>query len=132
MDLDFDDTLLRGLRQYVGLVSTAMNMGRGYACLQAERPATAYLPLDGRLPGHPDRDVALLWEESRGWTAVVERLSGVDLTVVAEMGGPVLPAPAAVANWVREVRLGLVGRRRPPVASDVSTQLASYALAAAG
>ena len=130
MDLDFDDTLMRGLRRYVGLVSAAMGLPGGYACLQAERPATAYLPLDGRLPGHPDRDVALLWDEHRGWSAVVERLSGVDLIVVAEMGGAVLPLPPVVASWMRGVRLGeptMVSRGLAPVAIDVSEQLGSYA-----
>ena len=130
MDLDFDDTLMRGLRRYVGLVSAAIGLRGGYACLQAERPATAYLPLDGRLPGYPDRDVALLWDEHQGWSTVVERLGGVDLIVVAEMGGAVLPLPGAVASWMHGVRLGEStsgSRSLAPVATDVSEQLGSYA-----
>lgn len=39
--------------------------------MQAEPPANAYVALDERLPGFPDHDVALLWDERSGWSAAI-------------------------------------------------------------
>ena len=73
--------------------------------------------------------MALLWDERRGWSAVVERLSGVDLIVVADMGAAVLPIPDAVAGWMRGVRRGehrVMHRAVASVTTDVTRQLVGY------
>lgn len=110
MELDFDDALVLGLRGYVRLVTAEVGLTGECSYVQAERPATAYLALDGRLPGFPDRDVALLWDEDGGWSVAVETHSGEDLIVCAYFGAEVLPSPKVVGRWVRGL---LRGERRP-------------------
>lgn len=103
MELDFDDSVVRGLHRYVRLVSRALGLHGACSYVQSEDPLSAYIALDGRFSGFPDHDVALLWEETRGWSAAVETHSGEDLRVVAYLGTDVLPAPDAVAAWTRRL-----------------------------
>jgi hypothetical protein len=131
MELDFDDALMRGLRGYVRRVTEELGLSGECSYVQAERPAVAYLALDGRLPGFPDRDVALLWEEDGGWSAAVETHSGEDVIVQAHFGPDVLPSPAAVARWARGLfrgELGVRARARVPrhTADDLVRRLAPY------
>lgn len=44
---------------------------------------SAYLALDQHLPAFPGWDLALLWDEERGWSAAIETHSGEDLIVVS-------------------------------------------------
>lgn len=134
-DVDFDDALARGLREYVLRVTEALGLSGQCSCLQAERPASVYLALDGRLPRYPDRDVALLWDEERGWAAAVETHSGEDLIVVAYLGQDVLPPPALVAGWVARLRRDQsVGSIRPvrlrsvDADDDLPARLAAFGL----
>lgn len=101
MELDFDDSIARGLRCYVRLVSRALGLRGDCSYVQADERFSAYLALDGRLSRFPDHDVALLWEEHRGWSAALETHSGADLHVVAYLGHDVLPPPDVVATWAR-------------------------------
>ena len=110
MELDFDDSGLRALRAYVSRVATALGQHGDCACVLTDRPISVYLAVDGHLPRHPDRDVALLWDEDTGWSAAVETGSGEDLIVVADMGPEVWPEPRLVAAWAE--RLLVVRRRR--------------------
>jgi hypothetical protein len=103
MDMYFDDTLPRGLRQYVRLVSEALGLTGESWYVQADDAISAYIALDRRLRGFPGRDVALLWDENHGWSAAVETHSGEDLLVVAYFGRDVLPRPASVAAWASEL-----------------------------
>ncbi len=135
MELDFDDALMWGLRGYVRQVTRELGLTGECSYVHAERPAVAYLALDGRLPGFPDRDVALLWDEERGWSAAVETHSGEDVIVQAHFGPDVLPSPKAVARWVRGLFRGDRGARswsEPPrgVHNDLTRLLAPYAAAA--
>jgi hypothetical protein len=93
MELDFDDTALRGLQRYVGLVSQASALSGECWWVQADDLACAYIALDGRFSCCPDRDVALLWDESQGWSAATETHGGEDLLVVAHLGQDLLPPP---------------------------------------
>ncbi|WP_367128495.1 DUF6292 family protein [Saccharothrix sp. HUAS TT1] len=132
MELDFDDALMWGLRGYVRRVTEELELSGESSYVQAERPAGAYLALEGRLPGFPDRDVALLWDEERGWSAAVETHSGEDVLVQAHFGADVVPTPKAVARWVRAL---LRGERSasdvPPRApDDLTRRLAPYTAAA--
>ena len=132
MELDFDDALTWGLRGYVRRVTEELGLSGECSYVQAERPATAYLALDGRLPGFPDRDVALVWDEEFGWSAAVETHSGEDVIAQAHYGLDVLPPPRAVARWVR----GLLRGERVPVPrpeavnGDLVRRLAPYTAAA--
>ncbi|MEU4768402.1 DUF6292 family protein [Actinosynnema sp. NPDC023794] len=111
MELDFDDALTWGLRGYVRLVTEELGLTGECSYVHADRPAGAYLALDGRLPGFPERDVALLWDEEHGWSAAVETHSGEDVIVQARFGPDVVPPPSAVARWVR----GLFRGERMPL-----------------
>jgi uncharacterized protein DUF6292 len=135
MELDFDDSLARGLHRYVRTVSRALGLRGDCSCVQAEEPISAYIPLDGRFSRFPDRDVALLWEESRGWSAAVESGGGDDLHVVACLGQELLPPPETVASWTRRLfqshqPVGLVvDRDEEPGHRDAATmreRLATY------
>jgi hypothetical protein len=119
MDLDFDDRVTRGLRRYVRLVSQALGLRGECSYIQSDEPVSAYIALDGRFSQFPDRDVALLWEETRGWSAAVETNSGEDLQVVASLGQDVLPLPETVAEWTR----GLFRRDLAPVRHEPPTNV---------
>jgi hypothetical protein len=131
MDIDFDDSVARGLRRYAWLVGEALGQRGECSFVHAGEPASAYVAVEGRLAGYPGRDVALLWDERWGWATAVETHSGEDLLVVAHLGLDLLPDPAAVARWTRHVlRAGAEGDPSDlPVCDriDVSTRLAAYA-----
>jgi Family of unknown function (DUF6292) len=134
LDLLFDDTMARGLRGYVRQVVEALELTGEGSFVQTERPACAYLALEGRLPGFPDRDVALLWDETQGWSAALETQSGEALAKVASFEKDVLPHPSDVAHWVKrlfqdetsgETRAGPRAEVSP---DDVRRRLAEYAI----
>ncbi|MFC7615393.1 DUF6292 family protein [Actinokineospora soli] len=132
MESDFDDTAARGLQGYLRLVTGQLRLSGECGFVDAERPMGAYLALDGRLPAYPDRDVALVWDEVRGWAVAVETHSGEDLLVCEYYGADLVPAPDAVARWVRGVLSGK-GRGRRLVSprgarEDVAGRLAPYAI----
>jgi len=134
MKLDFDDAVARGLRGYVRMVTAALWLSGECSCVEAERPASAYVALDGRLADFPDLDVALVWNEDDGWAVAVETHGGEDLIVLAHMGSNVLPPPRDVAEWVESVfRDEHLDRVSPPEVrpvTDLANRLAPYAAAA--
>ncbi|WP_306745484.1 DUF6292 family protein [Saccharothrix yanglingensis] len=97
MDWEFDENEIRALHAYVTQVTRALGLRGDSFFVQA---GSAYLALDGRLPGFPDRDVALLWDEARGWAVAVESDSAEPPFVLSRLRGPVRPDPSAVARWV--------------------------------
>lgn len=103
MELDFDDSVLRGLRGYVRLVSLALGLRGDSSSVQADAALSAYIAVDGHLSRFPDRDVALLWDERHGWGAGVETHSGDDVLIVAYLGRDLLPSPETVAAWARDL-----------------------------
>ncbi|WIY00736.1 DUF6292 family protein [Amycolatopsis mongoliensis] len=105
------------LWSYLADVTAALGVGPESCTVDHDSPVSAYVALDERLPGYPGRDVALLWDEVRGWAAAVETHSGEDLIVVRHLGGPtVTPRPADVARFVKALREDdhRVGRLDPP------------------
>ncbi|MFI9817759.1 DUF6292 family protein [Saccharothrix variisporea] len=114
MDVDFDDTTARELRRYVERVGDALDLAGECWCCDAGPPATAYLALEGRLPSHPDRDVALVWDERQGWSVAVETGCGEDLLVVVGLPG-LVPRPEVVARFVARL---LRGQALPDPAPD--------------
>ncbi|MFD0204946.1 MULTISPECIES: DUF6292 family protein [Saccharothrix] len=107
MDWEIDDeSAVRALLAYVSDVTRALGLSGECSCVQADTPRLgAYLALDGHLPGFPDRDVALLWEEGRGWSVAVESDSAEPPFVLARLRGPARPEPVAVARWVDRLDL---------------------------
>ncbi|SEQ87906.1 hypothetical protein SAMN05216188_10657 [Lentzea xinjiangensis] len=88
---------------YALRVTRELGLSGESSCVDREKPLRVYIAVDGTLPGHPDRDVALLWTKSHGWAIAVEEHGGADLTVVAHMGGAVEPPPRTVARWARRM-----------------------------
>jgi hypothetical protein len=100
MELYFEDEVTRRLRRYAALVADALGLRGESSCVEPDHPCSVYLAIDGRLPRFPDEDLALVWTERLGWSAVVEPPGGGRLREVARLGGPVDAAPRAVARWV--------------------------------
>lgn len=93
------------LWNYLADVTGALGIGLESCTVDHDTPVSAYVALDGRLPAYPDRDVALLWDEIRGWAAAVETHSGEDLIVIRYLGGPSVAPPASrVAEFAAAVR----------------------------
>lgn len=134
MELEARSRSTRGLRRYVALVTEELGYLEHAFDAQTEAPATGYIPLDGRIPAFPDRDVALLWDERHGWCGAIETASGEDLIVVSYLGTEVLPTPRVVARFAEELIAGDgPGQAQPPVFrsaaadDDLADRLGDYA-----
>ncbi|MCP2199706.1 DUF6292 family protein [Lentzea flava] len=97
---------MTAVRDYARRVSAELGLSGESSCVDEERPLRLYLAVDGRLPGHPGRDVALLWTDGRGWELAVEEPGGTELTVVARLRGAVEPPPRTVARWAGRLLSG--------------------------
>lgn len=105
----------RGLRSYLWQVCRALGIGPEASYCDVDDRASAYVALDGRLPGYPDHDLALVWDEENGWAAALENRTGDDMVVLCYLGWDVLPPPAAVVSFVAELRAdGYPGQPDPP------------------
>jgi len=134
MELEPRSRSAHGLRRYAGLVTEALGYTGQAFHVQTECPATAYIPLDERMPAFPGRDVALLWDERHGWCGAIETASGEDLIVVSYLGTDVLPAPRVVARFATGLVAGNgPGQAAPPgfreagADDDLAARLAAYA-----
>ncbi len=103
MESGFGEAVIRGLHRYVRSVIEELGMRGNAFYAQLEPTAGAYIALDRKLPDHPDQDVALVWDERYGWSLALETNSSEDLITVAYHGLEILPSPAAVAAFTREV-----------------------------
>lgn len=128
-DLEFSARL----RDYVHRVSVAIGVGWESCAVDTSSPATGYIAVDWRLPGHADRDVAVLWDETQGWSVAIETHSGEDLIVVALLGGSLTPAPSVVAGFLAKVREGALTSSGAPVVPlprpDLTVRLDRHAMA---
>src|SRR5213080_162508 len=107
--------VLRGLRNYIGKVAAAIGSHGESYCVETEPVLEVYLALDGRIPGFPARDVALLWDEHHGWAGAIETGCGEELIIVSYLGKSLLPAPEVVAKYVTGLLAGKApGRADPP------------------
>jgi hypothetical protein len=95
------DAAESALRAYVRAVAAALGVPDESTCAMAGKPATAYIAIEERLPGFPDRDLALLWEDTQGWAAAIETHSGEDVIVVSYLGTEIVPAPQEVVTFLR-------------------------------
>jgi hypothetical protein len=98
--LDPDGAAARGLRRYVRLVAEAIGVGAEASTIQLDEPVSVYLALDRCSPRHPDQDLALLWDERRGWALGVESVASADVLVLGFLADELLPSPSTVADYV--------------------------------
>lgn len=86
---------------YLRDVTAELGIGLESCTIDHDSPVSAYVALDTRLPHYPGRDLALLWDEERGWAAAIETHSGEDLIVLRYLGGATIaPSPRRVARFV--------------------------------
>ncbi|KZB85808.1 DUF6292 family protein [Amycolatopsis regifaucium] len=102
--IELDHDLRCGLAGYLVAVSAAVGAGKESWAMDLDHPASAYIALDQRLPRHPVRDTALLWDERHGWAFTMETHSGEDLLVLAYFGGDLVPSPDAVGRFVTAIQ----------------------------
>lgn len=97
---------LTALRAYLADVTTALGIGLESCTVDHDTPVSAYVALDEHLPGYPDHDVALLWDELHGWSAAIETPEDDHhLTAIRHLGGTtVVPPPEQVARFVTALR----------------------------
>jgi hypothetical protein len=123
------DAAESALRAYVGVVAEAVGVSPESTCCSIGRTAGAYLALDERLPGFPDRDLALIWEDTQGWAAAIETRCGEDI-IVAYLGTGPVPAPRQVVAFVRDLLADRQpGRPEPPDfprRPDLARELAAH------
>ncbi|WIV55166.1 DUF6292 family protein [Amycolatopsis nalaikhensis] len=101
---DTEFSFERRLRGYLGAVAKAVGVGLESCTLDAGTPAAAYIALDWRLARFPDHDLALVWDEVHGWAAAIEDATSDAVTVLAYLGGEVLPEPRAVVKFLAALR----------------------------
>jgi hypothetical protein len=104
----------QGLRSYVGRVAAGLGLDSAGMWCEVADEAAAYVALEQRLASRPARDVALVWDDRRGWAVGVETRSGEDLLVVAWYGPELLPSPEEVVRFVRNVLAERVDHSAPP------------------
>ncbi|HEV2779983.1 MAG TPA: DUF6292 family protein [Actinophytocola sp.] len=105
----------RGLHNYLRQVCRALGIGPEACCWDVDDRATAYVALDGRLPGYPNHDLALVWDEENGWAAALETATGDDIIVLCYLGWDVLPPPGVLVDFVEALRAdGYPGQPDPP------------------
>lgn len=105
----------RGLRNYLRQVCRAFGIGPQAGCVDVDNRASAYIALDGRLPGYPEHDLALVWDEENGWAAALETRAGDDMIILCYLGWDVLPPPATMVGFVARLRAGdYPGQPDPP------------------
>ncbi|MEU5696534.1 DUF6292 family protein [Actinosynnema sp. NPDC020468] len=117
-----------GLAGYVRAVAEAVGVppeGTGH---EVSDTATAYLAL-AEGTGDP---LMLLWSEWRGWSIAVETGPAEPAVVVAHLGAPLVPEPAAVARFVRAVLAGGRGDPEPDFRADDRGALARSLVGYAG
>jgi hypothetical protein len=96
---------LAALWTYLADVAAALGIGLESCTIDHDTPVSAYVALDEHLPGYPDRDMALLWDEVHGWAAAIETNSGEDLIVLRYLGeSTVVPPPDRLARFVSALR----------------------------
>src|SRR5256885_463885 len=72
-----------GLRASLARVARAVGVGFESCSLDLGVPASGYVALDRTLPDLPGHDLALIWDEVHGWSAVVEPATGGAAKVLA-------------------------------------------------
>jgi len=132
MELQYENASERGLRNYLRLVAEALHLPGEAYCVQLDPSVDAYLALEQRLPAFPDRDAALVWNQTHGWALAVEAQCGEDLIVCSYLGGEVVPEPRVVARFARLSCDGAaLGDLEPPTENsatpgEITQRLSAY------
>ncbi|WP_156755941.1 DUF6292 family protein [Actinokineospora pegani] len=93
--------------RYARAVAEAVGVGVESVMVDQDSPVSVYIALDVRGPAHPDRPLALVWDEDQGWSVAQE--AGTDLTRVARLSADTpRPAPGAVAEFLDSVTEGFL------------------------
>ncbi|MGQ0841828.1 DUF6292 family protein [Actinokineospora sp.] len=123
---DSTHVLRRGLEGYLRAVAAALDLPAQGSTCEISDTATAYLAL----PGPPDRDLMLLWDEHTGWSIAVEHGPAERQETVARHSAELVPDPAAVAAFVADTVAGrLTGGDLPAKGTDrwaLAEQLSRY------
>jgi len=104
-----------GLHGYLRAVADRLGVGIESGQVDLGPPASAYLLVEGRAPSHPDRVLALLWDDRHGWSAAVA--TGVDEEgiVLGYLGGVrAVAEPMEVELFAAAVRDGWSPTARRP------------------
>jgi hypothetical protein len=119
-----DHAFGNGLWGYLAAVTACLDVGLESCAVDLVFPASAYIALDGPVPGFPERDLALLWDERFGWSAAVETHVGEDLIVLTHHSGGLVPRPSEVHAFVSAVRAGdhSIGQPNPPAPTVSKTR----------
>ncbi|MEV7552181.1 DUF6292 family protein [Amycolatopsis sp. NPDC089917] len=130
MESEFGGAAVRGLHNYVRIVIGELGLSGNAYYAQLDPSAGAYIALERRLPEHTGCDVALVWNELKGWALALEMDSAADLLVVQRLGADLLPAPRVVAAFTRKAYEGEVMSNRdissPPHCEALVDRLAAY------
>lgn len=119
--MDFDSVTLAesDLRDYIRAIAADLEVPPGGVTSEVCEVSNAYLAFDRCLPDVPDRDVAVTWDEHRGWAVAIETHCGEDLIVLSFMGQDAVPDPLAVVDFVRAILDGeRPGTTEPPHFDD--------------
>lgn len=100
------------LRGYLRAVAATLGVSLESCAINPHPPASAYVAVDIKLDRFPDRDLALAWDERRGWSAIVESDFGQKVRTIARCGGDVTPEPAVVQAFVDALVAGTPIRDR--------------------
>lgn len=123
-----------GLHQYTCEVAAGLGIGPEALCCEVAGQAIAYIALDERLPGLPDRDAALVWDSRNGWAIGIEYGTGANVLTLAYLGPSLLPEPQAVVVFVKQMLAGhSTGPFEPPerAGRDILRRLVEFAPTAA-
>lgn len=125
---------MRGLLRYIEHVAHAVYAGSDAITWVLDDPSSAYLPLDGHLPGFPAEDLALVWDDENGWAVVIEPDSRGNLIKISYLGEDILPSPVRVAAFVTALCSGgqpslpdPPGLRSRHTPDDLAQRLTAYA-----
>jgi hypothetical protein len=116
-----------GLHEYLRQVAEACGCSGEAFSVQHEPQFSGYLPLETRVPAFPEVDVALVWDERTGWSAVLETTTN-ELVTLTYLTTELVPAPAVVAAFASNPGSGATSPVEP-AGEDVHALLAEYAVA---
>ena len=88
------------LAGYVRAVGQALGVPDADTASEVTDLVCAHNFLTRLRPGHPARDLLLLWDDTHGWRLARETGPAGGLLVVAALAGQLYPAPEAVAAFV--------------------------------
>lgn len=124
--------LIRGMERYVADIASALGLGPESFSINANPVVSVHMLLNSRLSRRPGDALLLRWDERTGWSVAAGLPSGRNATVIAYLGGDLLPYPADVTAFLAGLVGGSrVGQKMPPhfgpaARDDMTYRLLSY------